>query len=884
MNKIHRIIKTFIVSFPVLLGGFSMVEAKAESTLNTQSGPIYLSLFGPETDFLVPETATITTITDSTIFGNRDADWRLIVYGSVIDNTYAMVAAGAIHLDSKTASGSHLDNYGIMAATQAGSGVSGVKLENGGTVVNHAGASIGSLGGYGIVSSKALAYIINNGAITGYSSGIRLASGGSVTQGITGIINSSDGPGILSDSGILTVNNAGTISSNSGGGILTRGDTHGSISNSGTITGPNAIQIQGSGGMIIENMGTLTGSNGTAVNLSGSNNQLILATGSTINGKVISSGSNNTLALRGDGTANNDFSGLTSISATDSGRWTLGGNVTTSAANATALVVQNGALMITGQLTNSGSGATANVSHGGILQVGDTTGGSLISNVNIEQGGTLGGYGNVTGNVLNAGELIVGRALTGGDHGEFTVNGDYEGRGGTVVFDTDMGADNASTDKLIINGSSFGESQIRVQSAHGEGAETYDGIKLIKVNGSQSDGQFTLAGRAVAGPYEYFLQQGTLTDSTNKDWYLRSTFGGTAPVSGDTGSGTSTDDHSNGGGNNSNNGDAASEGNAASGGRAVSSKTLRPEAGGYMANIAAAQTMFNLRLNDREGQAENSSMWLRQVGSRTGFSDGSGQLHSSANGYVVQGGGEVLSAAMGQDDRLGVGMMAGYGYNNNQTQSNRTGYKSRGIVDGYSAGMYATWYQDAKTQNGSYVDSWLQYSKLKASEQGDELAMQSYNINGLSASIESGYRMPVYQGTNGEVFVTPQAQVIWDGQKADTVRDDSNTQIQSTGTGTISTRFGVRVARDSVSDQDKGKDKLFTVYSEMNWLYHSKDPGVAMDNITVSQAGSRNVGEIKLGAEGKLNKNCNTWANVGQQMGGSGYNDSRVTVGLKYAF
>ncbi|CNH51422.1 putative autotransporter protein [Yersinia aldovae] len=878
MNKIHRIIKTFIVSFPVLLGGFSMVEAKAESTLNTQSGPIYLSLFGPETDFLVPEAATITTITDSTIFGNRDADWRLIVYGSVVDNTYAMVAAGAVHLDSKTASGSHLDNYGILVATQAGSGVSGVKLENGGTVVNHAGASIRSLGSYGIVSSKALAYIINNGAITGYSSGIRLASGGSVTQGSTGTLSSSNGPGILSDNGTLAVNNAGTITADSAAAILARGTTHGSISNSGTLSGTNAIWIQGDGGMVIDNAGTLTGTNGTAVNLSGSNNQLILKTGSVINGKVVSTGANNTLELQGSAAANNDFSGLSSISATDSGVWTLGGTVATTAASATALDVQNGKLIITGQLTNSGLGAVANVSHGGILQVGDTTGGSLISNVNIEQGGTLGGYGSVTGNVLNAGELIVGRALTGGDHGEFTVNGDYEGQGGTVVFDTDMGADNASTDKLIINGSSFGESQIRVQSAHGEGADTYDGIKLIKVNGSQSDGQFTLAGRAVAGPYEYFLQQGTLTDSTNKDWYLRSTFGGTAPVSGDTGSGTSTDDPGNNGGDNSNNG------NAASGGRAVSSKTLRPEAGGYMANIAAAQTMFNLRLNDREGRAENSSMWLRQVGSRTGFSDGSGQLHSSANGYVVQGGGEVLSAAMGQDDRLGVGMMVGYGYNNNQTQSNRTGYKSRGIVDGYSAGMYATWYQDAKTQNGSYVDSWLQYSKLKASEQGDELAMQSYNINGLSASIESGYRMPVYQGTNGEVFVTPQAQVIWDGQKADTVRDDSNTQIQSTGTDTISTRLGVRVARDSVSDQDKGKDKLFTVYSEMNWLYNSKDPGVAMDNITVSQAGSRNVGEIKLGAEGKLNKNCNTWANVGQQMGGSGYNDSRVTVGLKYAF
>ncbi|HDL7834511.1 TPA: autotransporter outer membrane beta-barrel domain-containing protein [Yersinia enterocolitica] len=859
MHKIYRFIKTFMVSCPVLLGGFSVVDAKAETTLNTQSGPIYLSLLGPETQFVVADNATITAITDSAIYGDNSANWRLIVYGSVIDNPNYSVAAGVVHLNAKTAAGSQLDNYGILAANQAGNNVSGVKLENGGVVVNHIDAQISSLGGYGIVSSGALAAIWNDGAISGYSSGVRLASGGSVIQSATGTLVSSDGAGILSDSGIFSVNNAGSITANGAAGILARGNSSGSISNSGTITGPNAIAIQGNAGMIINNTGTLTGTNGTAVDLSGSNNQLILDTGSVINGKVVSRGSNNTLALLGDGTATNDFSGLSSVSAIGTGLWTLGGNVTTTAASTSALEVQNGKLIITGQLTNSGVGAAANVSHGGILQIGTgLSRGHLISDVNIEQNGTFGGYGSVTGKVNNAGNLIVGQALSGEGHGEFTINGDYHGQGGTVVFDTDMAADNAATDKLIINGSTSGESHIRVQSAHGEGAQTYDGIKIITVNGRQSDGQFNLLGRAVAGPYEYFLQQGTLTDPDNKDWYLRSTFGGIAPVSGDTGGGAKD--------------------------IPASSKTLRPEAGGYMANLAAAQTLFNLRLNDREGRAENSSMWLRQVGSRTGFSDGSGQLHSTANAYVVQGGGEVLSAAMGQNDRLGVGVMAGYGYNNNQTQSNRTGYKSRGTVDGYSAGIYATWYQDAKNQQGAYVDSWLQYSKLNASEQGDELAMQSYNINGLSASVESGYRMPVYHGVNGDVFVTPQAQVIWDGQKADTVHDDSNTQVQSTGADVINTRIGVRVARDSVSDQDKGKDKLFTVYSEVNWLHNSKDPGVAMDNITVSQAGSRNVGEIKLGAEGKLNKNCNTWANVGQQIGGSGYNDSRVTAGLKYAF
>ena len=510
-----------------------------------------------------------------------------------------------------------------------------------------------------------MAAIWNDGAISGYSSGVRLASGGSVIQSATGTLVSSDGPGILSDSGIFSVNNAGSITANVAAGILARGDSSGSISNSGTITGPNAIAIQGNAGMIINNTGTFTGTNGTAVDLSGSNNQLILDTGSVINGKVVSRGSNNTLALLGDGTATNDFSGLSSVSAIGTGLWTLGGNVTTTAASTSALEVQNGKLIITGQLTNSGVGAAANVSHGGILQIGTgLSRGNLISDVNIEQSGTVGGYGSVTGKVNNAGNLIVGQALSGEGHGEFTINGDYHGQGGTVVFDTDMAADNAATDKLIINGSTSGESHIRVQSAHGEGAQTYDGIKIITVNGRQSDGQFNLLGRAVAGPYEYFLQQGTLTDPDNKDWYLRSTFGGIAPVSGDTGGGAKD--------------------------IPASSKTLRPEAGGYMANLAAAQTLFNLRLNDREGRAENSSMWLRQVGSRTGFSDGSGQLHSTANAYVVQGGGEVLSAAMGQNDRLGVGVMAGYGYNNNQTQSNRTGYKSRGTVDGYSAGIYAT--------------------------------------------------------------------------------------------------------------------------------------------------------------------------------------------------
>ena len=62
-----------------------------------------------------------------------------------------------------------------------------------------------------------------------------------------------------------------------------------------------------------------------------------------------------------------------------------------------------------------------------------------------------------------------------------------------------------------------------------------------------------------------------------------------------------------------------------------------------MANMAAAGNLFSLRLSDREGRAENSSLWLRQEGSRNKHRDSTGQLRTATNSYVVQGGGEVLA-------------------------------------------------------------------------------------------------------------------------------------------------------------------------------------------------------------------------------------------------
>ncbi|AFJ48946.1 sensor histidine kinase/response regulator BarA [Shimwellia blattae DSM 4481 = NBRC 105725] len=53
---------------------------------------------------------------------------------------------------------------------------------------------------------------------------------------------------------------------------------------------------------------------------------------------------------------------------------------------------------------------------------------------------------------------------------------------------------------------------------------------------------------------------------------------------------------------------------------------------------------------------------------------------------------------------------------------------------------------------------------------------------------------------------------------------------------------------------------------------------------TGSQAGARNIGEVKVGVEGQINPRLNLWGNVGTQMGDEGYHDSTAMIGVKYHF
>ncbi|WP_010342679.1 autotransporter outer membrane beta-barrel domain-containing protein [Escherichia albertii] len=559
--------------------------------------------------------------------------------------------------------------------------------------------------------------------------------------------------------------------------------------------------------------------------------------------------------------------GISAGSLTGSGSLNIsGGEFSITAANSTLTATTTVGEKATVRVHDNDSLGTGTVNTAGTLILGNTDAPVMLANsqVTIADKGTLSGSGGVAGNLTNSGTLDLRAGIPGN---VLTVGGNYTGNNGILLMNTVLGDDHSVTDKLVIKGDASGQTRVAVTNAGGTGAQTLNGIELIHVDGNAGSAEFIQTGRIAAGAYDYTLGRGQGNNSGS--WYLTSGKNTPAPLP---------------------------EPEQKPGGY---DNDLRPEAGSYTANMAAANTMFVTRLHERLGQMQytdvmtgekrNTSMWMRHEGGHNRWHDGSGQLKTQGNRYVVQLGGDIAQWGWGETDRWHLGVMGGYGNEHNRTNSVRTGYRSKGSVNGYSTGLYATWYGNDETRNGAYLDSWIQYSWFDNHVKGDGLPGESWKSKGLTASLETGYTWKTgefsssYDSLN-EWYIQPQAQVIWMGVKADKHRESNGTRVESTGDGNIRTRLGVNTWIKGHNRMDDGKSREFSPFVEVNWLHNTRDFGTRMNGVTVHQDGARNIGEVKAGVEGQINDRLNLWGNVGVQAGDRGYSDTSAMLGVKYTF
>lgn len=128
--------------------------------------------------------------------------------------------------------------------------------------------------------------------------------------------------------------------------------------------------------------------------------------------------------------------------------------------------------------------------------------------------------------VANKGVLALGSP---GNYGDFTITDDYQGLPGSVVhIKAALGDDQSQTDRLVIEGDTYGESSVSIEN-RGSGGDTINGIEIISIGGA-SNAEFTLMGdynlpsgtpAVVAGAHSYVLVKGS-DNPQDGNWYLRS--------------------------------------------------------------------------------------------------------------------------------------------------------------------------------------------------------------------------------------------------------------------------------------------------------------------------------------------------------------------------
>ena len=715
-------------------------------------------------------------------------------------------------------------------------------LNGGALSITDGGSVDGSLLGSGALN-------VNGGTLTVNGSNTGLAAITSIASGADVQLNNTRGlgSGNIVNEGLLALKNAAGALFNSLSGA---GETDIAQNSDVVLLGDNS---DFAGKFSVENASTLTASAQSSLGSADIANEGLLNLASSDSWLL-----NNTIT--GSGQLNQNGSGVVTLSqqaAQYSGDTQVNAGGLQLGSSGNDVTLSSGNLNIAKGAVAGGFGGTAgNVNNSGTLQLGS------LNPVSVKATADAVRF-NVGGNLVNSGDIIVGGAGAAAGN-QLHIAGNYSGNNGHITLNTALGDDNSVTDKMIVAGDTSGTTSVSVNNAGGSGAKTINGIEIINVGG-KSDGEFVKDGRIVAGAYDYNLVRGESSNSNN--WYLTNVLGGVVDP-GDGGDNGDKDDII---------------------------KIYRPESAAYSANMAAANNLFNTRLHDRlgethyvdalTGEEKVTSMWLRNVGGHTRSSDSSGQMKTQANRYVMQMGGDIAQWSTDGANRYHLGVMAGYANQQSNSRNHLSGQKADGSIHGYSTGIYATWLQDNEEKSGAYLDSWAQYSWFDNTVKGDSLAAESYKSKGITASLETGYTWKIGEKNEREsYFVQPQAQITWMGVKADEIREQNGTRVKGTGDGNIQTRLGARAFIKGHNAIDDGKDRVFQPFVEANWIHNTQEFGSELNGVKVSQKGTRNLGELKVGVEGQITKNVNLWGNIAQQMGDKGYSDTSALLGVKVNF
>lgn len=311
-------------------------------------------------------------------------------------------------------------------------------------------------------------------------------------------------------------------------------------------------------------------------------------------------------------------------------------------------------------------------------------------------------------------------------------------------------------------------------------------------------------------------------------------------------------------------------------------------AGSYL-GVAAAAQLFDISLHDRmsnrswltanaDGSIANS-FWMLETVSNERYGDSTGQIdvHDTASTTTV--GSDILSG-LAAGGTWYAGAMFSYATQDTKSRSNRTALESRADTDAWAAGLYAGWQLNGADRTGPYVDGWILWTDAESDVKGVNVS-ETVDGNGLSASIEAGWGFKALSynahGQAGDIYVEPHVSVTWFGYEADDVSNDVH-DVTFEGKDNIRTKLGVKTY---AFGKNSGG---FSPYVELNWIHNTETYGVTVSGVSVEQVGAEDQGEVRAGADWRINDAFTVWGHFGITSGSDGYSNREASLGVRYNF
>ncbi|SIT49909.1 Outer membrane autotransporter barrel domain protein (fragment) [Paraburkholderia piptadeniae] len=565
-------------------------------------------------------------------------------------------------------------------------------------------------------------------------------------------------------------------------------------------------------------------------------------------GRVIQQGSGTTIL-----NANNTYLGTTTVNA---GTLAVG-----DAAHSSAALSGGGNTIVRAGATLGGYGSvTGNVMNLGTIAVADAIPafGNAAGNVaaaaaaggatahaqttphSAAQGATDGGTGNfnIVGNLANAGLVQLGGPGVGNT---LTVAGNYVGQQGAVALNAKLGADNSPADRLVISGgSATGSTMLKVTNVGGAGDQTVsDGIQVVQAtNGATTaPGAFT-GGPASAGAYTYQLFRGGIHPGTEDNWYLRS-----ALMPNELPSATPTPPPP-----------------------APPIPIYRAAVPVYAEVPSLARELmvqqigtFHDRMGSQDLLTETGTVpasWGRLWGDHLS-EDHDGTVSQSFSGTVMgaQAGQDVYADSTASGHRNHYGFFLGYARASGDVKGfalAQPDFAAGSLsIDSYSAGAYWT----HVGPGGWYTDTVLMGSTMTINPESNAGDHTSTHANAFTASLEGG--LPIALQHN--LTVEPQAQLVFEHTHINDLNDGVSSVSWSSANELIG-RLGVRLA-----GQLSGHGMQWQPYLRLDVLryFGGHDQTTFANHTTIDSNAGSTQGHVGVGVSAHVNNRVSVYATAG---------------------